>query len=137
MTTIRRTLTWGIAALALVCVASLAYAQDDVLDLNVPFAFHVNDKTFPAGRYELRIDWVDRRVVVIGGQHAPEIKLFVTTLAPSPHTAAEDAHVVFDKVDGTYTLSELWAPAVDGVLLHGTEGMHEHEVLHVHHHGTD
>ena len=130
MTTIRRTLALGIAALSVLGVASLAFAQDDVLEANVPFAFHVNDKTFPAGQYELRIDWADHRVTVIGGQHAPAIELFVTTLAASPHTTATDAHVVFDKVGTTYTLSELWAPGVDGVLLHATEGKHEHEVLH-------
>ena len=135
MRTITKTLAIGVAALSLICVASLAYAQDDVLDINVPFAFHVNNRTFPAGRYELRIDWAGRQVVVIGGQHAPEIKLFVTTLAPSPHTTADDAHVVFDKEGTTYTLSELWAPAVDGVLLHGTPGKHEHEVVHANRHG--
>jgi hypothetical protein len=137
MTTIRRTLVLGIAALALVGVASLAFAQDDVLEANIPFAFHVNSKTFPAGQYEMRIDWADRRVTVIGGQHAPAIELFVTTLAPSPHTTVADTRVVFDKVGTTYTLSELWAPNVDGILLHATEGKHEHEVLHVHHRGRD
>ena len=133
MTTIRRTVALGIAALSLLGVASLAFAQDDILEANVPFPFHINSMTFPAGQYEMRIDWADRRVTVIGGQHAPAIELFVTTLAPSPHTTATDAHVVFDKVGTTYTLSELWAPNVDGILLHATEGKHEHEVLHVHH----
>ena len=132
MTTIRRTLALGIAALLVLGVASLASAQDDVLEANVPFAFHVNDRTLPAGQYELRIDWADRRVTVIGGQHAPTMELFVTTLAASPHTTATDVRVVFDKVGTTYTLSELWAQGVDGVLLHATEGQHEHEVLHAH-----
>ena len=71
MTTIRRALALGIAALSLLGVASLAFAQDDILEAHVPFAFHVSGKPFPAGRYEFRIDWADRRVAVIGGQHAP------------------------------------------------------------------
>ena len=132
MTTISRTLALGIAALSLLGVASLAFAQEDVLEANVPFAFHINSQTFPAGQYELRIDWADRRVTVIGGQHAPAIELFLTTLAASPHTTPTDAHLVFDKVGTAYTLSELWAPGVDGILLHATEGKHEHEVLHAH-----
>lgn len=106
----------------------------DSLKADVPFAFQVGSRTLPAGPYEITINHNDNFVSVLGSTKVKgdeAVENIMTTLAPSPHSTAADAHIVFDKAGGKYILSELWEPDAEGVLVHAEKGKHEHHVLHV------
>ena len=99
---------------------------------DITFPFQVGKKTLPAGNYEFRISYRDEVVNVVNIANGDgAITTFLTYLAPPPHSSATDAHLVFDKVGNTYTLSELWEPGQDGVLVYATKGKHEHHILHI------
>jgi hypothetical protein len=122
---------------ALVATAALAAAPSvfaaDVLKADVPFPFQVEGKTLPAGAYQFSIEVMSNVVDVHGGS-PPDAALapILTRMAARPHPGpSEHAHIVFDKVGSTYTLSELWEPGADGFLVHITKGPHEHHVIHV------
>jgi hypothetical protein len=55
----------------------------------------------------------------------------LTLLGAAIHTSKQDAHIVFDKVGEVYTLSEIWIPGEDGLLLVATKGKHEHKTIDV------
>jgi len=122
---------------ALVATAALAAAPSvfaaDILKADVPFPFQVEGKTLPAGAYDFKIDTsADTVQVESSAPGAGAVALIITRLAAPPHPGSnEHAHIVFDKVGTTYTLSELWEPGTDGVLVHATKGKHEHRVIHV------
>ena len=116
------------ALFTLLFAVSTAFGVDFVKS-DIPFSFHVGAKTLPAGAYEFRIDRDTEMVTVLGPKGSDAIA-FVTTLGPTPHSNATDNRVVFDKVGDNYTLSEVWDPGNDGVLVHATKGKHEHQVIH-------
>ncbi|MGC4050409.1 MAG: hypothetical protein QM757_13610 [Paludibaculum sp.] len=62
---------------------------------------------------------------------AESMEAILCWLAPPEHQSASDAHIVFDKVNGGYILSEVWQPLMGGVLVHTTKEPHEHHVVHV------
>ncbi len=119
----------------LVATAALAAAPSvfaaDILKVDVPFPFQVEGKTLPAGAYEFKID-ISADTVEVSAPGTGAVALVITRLAAPPHPGSnEHAHIVFDKVGTTYTLSELWEPGTDGFLVHATKGKHEHHVIHV------
>ncbi len=123
----------GIAVLLTMIAIPAAYGEE-IIKSDVPFAFKVGSKTLPAGAYEFQIHRTDDFVSVIGATRAKAseaVEPIMTSLAAPSHSTAADAHLVFDKVGGTYTLSELWEPNLEGVLVHATKGKHEHHVIHV------
>ncbi|MCC7175445.1 MAG: hypothetical protein IT159_09640 [Bryobacterales bacterium] len=119
----------GVAALIVLLTIPSAFGADD-LKANIPFAFQSAGKTLPAGAYEFKIDRGAETVTVVGPKGADSISL-ITTLAGDPRSGGTDARIVFDKVGNTYTLSEIWDPGADGILVHATKGKHEHHVIHV------
>ena len=58
-------------------------------------------------------------------------EIILTTLAAPSHSTTDHAHIVFDRVGDAYTLSELWLPGSDGLLVHVTKGKHEHQIVHL------
>jgi hypothetical protein len=122
--------SFAIAVLLGLTLVPSAFAQDAVKS-DIPFAFHVGAKTLPAGPYEFKIDLAARTVSVIGAKGSSAAEMFETTLAPAQHSSEAHSHIVFDKVGTTYTLSELWQPGMDGILVYATKGKHEHEVIHI------
>lgn len=123
----------GLATLLAVFTVPAAFGAD-LVKADVPFAFQVGKKTLPAGKYDITINRNDEAVEVMSAtkvKGAAALEPIVTTLAASSHSTATDAHLVFDKLGNTYTLSEVWLPDQDGVLVHTTKGKHEHHVVHV------
>ena len=132
--TTKITTTLGAASLGIAVLLTLftiPCASGASITVNVPFPFQVESKTLLAGDYHFDIDRMSRIVNIHGPGGANAVAAFITTLATVPHTSSTDTHIVFDKVGDTYTLSELWEPSADGVLVHATKGPHEHHILHV------
>lgn len=122
----RLVMALGVSALA----AGSARAAD-VIESTIPFGFHAGKVDLPAGKYRVAIDW-DEWVLTVQDLDSGKIVpvLFVTTLSKEARENSGDARVVFDKTaTGPYTLSEVWFPDSDGVLVAATRGEHEHEVI--------
>ena len=133
MTTVFRagSLMMVAALFALLAVPTSAFAAQ-TLKTDITFPFRVGEKTLPAGHYEFRISYGEELVNVVNPSNgAGAVTTFLTYLAPTPHSTATDAHIVFDKVGNTYTLSELWIPGQEGILVYATKGKHEHQIIHV------
>ncbi len=122
---------------AWITAATLAAAPSvfaaNPMKADIPFSFQVGSKTMSAGTYDFKIDTTANTVDVQGGTpRGGAVAMIMTQLAAPPHPGQQEhAHIVFDKVGNTYTLSELWEPGSDGILVHATKGKHEHFVVHV------
>jgi hypothetical protein len=113
--------------------ATMAYAEADVFNAQIPFGFTAQGKELPAGSYRFKVDFAKGMVRVESMTGKYEVVPFVTTLARPEHSTATDSHIVFDKVGDKYSLSEIWGVRQEGVLLLATKGKHEHEVIHAPH----
>ncbi len=122
-----------VSILLILLVAALAYAQTPIVTANIPFAFTVENKTLPAGKYEFIPVDASRDMKILAADKKGEASFapIITRLASGMHTTPEDSHVVFDKVGDVLTLSEIWPVGEDGYLLHATKGKHEHRVVNV------
>jgi len=122
------------ALAAAACLAlfatTLAYGVDFLLRTNIPFPFVASGKVLPAGDYAFRYDFASRTVKVSGWSKGDIYLPSITSLAAGIHSTVRDAYIVFDKVGETYTLSEVWEPNMDGILLYATKEKHEHQVVH-------
>jgi len=118
--------------LALFAMTPAFGAETYPIKAQIPFQFTAGNKLLPAGEYEFRIQYENLTVTVTSSSKGSSVFVpFLTTLAAAQHSTATDAHLVFDKVGDAYTLSELWEPDAEGVLVHATKGKHEHQVVHV------
>jgi hypothetical protein len=113
--------------------ATVAYAEPDFIKAEIPFGFSAMGKELPAGTYRFTVDFGKGLVRVESLTGKYQVVPFVTLLAKQEHSTATDSHIVFDKVDGKYSLSEVWGAHQEGVLLLATKGKHEHEVVHAPH----
>ncbi|MBX7185395.1 MAG: hypothetical protein K1Y01_09645 [Vicinamibacteria bacterium] len=129
-TTAARAFTLGIASL-LLSAAPSAFAA--TLKADIPFAFNAGSggKPLPAGAYEFDIARDEDKVTIHGPKGVVANDIILTTLSAPPHSTADHAHLVFDKVGDAYTLSEVWEPGSDGLLVHVTKGKHEHHTIHL------
>ena len=117
--------------LAIVMISMPDAFGASLVKADVPFAFQVGNKPMPAGSYEIRLDREAGTVEVEGASKgANALAGVITSLAPPPHSDANDSHLVFDVVGDKYVLSEVWQQGNDGLLLFATKGPHRHHVLH-------
>lgn len=122
-------LTIGVFALF---ATTLAYGAQPLVQSSIPFQFTAGGKVLPAGQYEFASDIQAQVMSVVGTTRGPAAAVpIITRLAAGMHTTPTDAHIVFDKVGDTYTLSEVWVPNLDGFLLHATKAKHEHKIVNV------
>jgi hypothetical protein len=112
-------------------IAAVAYGQGRTLvTAKIPFAFSAAGKTLPPGQYEFRRGSNAESITISGSDKDSNVILpVITRLAAGIHTTPKDAHVVFDLVGTTHTLSEVWVSNEDGYMLSVTKGSHKHEVL--------
>lgn len=117
---------------ALLAIGGTRAFAAEPLKADIPFAFNagVEGKPFPAGAYEFDIAREEDKVSIHGPGGVVAGETIVTSLAAPSHSTADHAHLVFDKVGDTYTLSELWLPGSEGLLVHVTKGRHEHQIVH-------
>lgn len=99
-------------------------AQKVAADIGFPFV--AGGKEMPAGKYAISVP--DNGPVMVTGPGGVRAVLpVITTLAR--HAQDPESKFVFDKLDGKATLSEIWLPNKDGLLLVATKAPHEHAVL--------
>lgn len=85
--------------------------EHEILKARVPFKFMINDRTFPAGEYEIRQapDGADQdailELVALGQNIKPEL---FETLPATAETVPGHSHLIFDKIDGKYFLSRVF-----------------------------
>ena len=104
-----------VVVLAGIFSAAAAFSQDRVIDANVPFAFSVGNKVFPAGRYQIK---------PVGGFQAPAGILIrnidhpnygaiaLISIDPSqglPNQGSE-SHLIFDNSNGYHFLRAVRGP---------------------------
>ncbi len=127
----------GLAALlALLAVPQSPAQIQEAVKAKVPFAFKVDTKTLPAGTYMFRVSQDSQTVSVTpeAARDGEALAMILTYVAARPFSGEEhDSHLVFDKVGNNYTLSEIWEPGFDGVVVAMTKGVHEHHVIRVKH----
>jgi hypothetical protein len=118
-------------------VAGTSYAQAFHVAADIPFAFQTAGKTLPAGHYDFLETSDSEFIHVTGSATGAEVLApTMARIASETHGHAGDTHVVFDVVNGGYTLSEIWESGFDGFLLHATKGPHKHHVITVLMHET-
>jgi hypothetical protein len=111
---------------------TFAYAADPLIKSSIPFQFNAGGKVLPAGQYEFTADNQAKMVTVRSTPAgSSSMVMVVTRMAAGIHTTPADAHIVFDKVGETYTLSEIWVPGMDGFLLNVIKTKHEHKIIDV------
>jgi hypothetical protein len=89
--------------LAATAMASHAYAQSNVMQVNVPFAFHNGSQRLPAGIYRVEIQ--SNHVVLLQGQSRSGFAM----VNPAITTASTSVgKIVFNRYADQYYLSEIW-----------------------------
>jgi hypothetical protein len=117
----------GVSLVSAVVVALLlgtapaARAQE--MPFSTTFKFEINGTVFDAGQYVLRLknDMLD-----ITPAKGDTTELSILSRIAGPGGSAPGARIVFDKADGTYSLSEIWFPGQDGYLMRYTVEKHTH-----------
>jgi hypothetical protein len=107
---------------------------------DIPFEFHAGKETLPSGTYSFTFNDSsdDVSVARIGtipraGRH--DVRLPVVTRLGA-HSSPDEGTLVFDKLNGVRTLSEVWIPLIDGILVHIIPEKHTHEIVRVVTRGT-
>jgi hypothetical protein len=121
--------TLAVASVCVVVLAlagSLAWAAGSVV-VDVPFAFMAKDTEMPAGRYEIRPD-IDQSRLVVRSLSGTGTAL-VPVIERLSDTGTKEPKIVFDKVEGKRYLSEFHMPGMDGFLVGIAKGKETHEVL--------
>lgn len=100
------------SALAILAVPSIYAQSNNEQTANIPFAFTIGDKVFPAGTYQVtRINpQSDKAALAIRSSDRRMSKIALTTPVQSA-TAAEKAKLVFMRYGDQYFLSQVWSPA--------------------------
>lgn len=96
-----------LAALLMSAAGGRAYAQD-VVEVKVPFEFHVKNQTFRPGTYEVTMNAADSGVVSIRGDHGKAFAFALTIPASGHDPAGEQPSLVFNRYENTYRLSQIW-----------------------------
>lgn len=92
--------------------------------MDAPFPFQVAGQTLPAGKYD--IEQPARDLLVFHPARGHVIEAPVLTRLAKPLTPLVEPMIIFDKVNDTYYISEVWLPGEDGFLLGGIKEPHTH-----------
>ena len=89
-------------------------AQQNALEVNVPFAFEVGNKMLPAGEYRIgRVSSGDETVQLIR-QSDGDAFIIVTTLAVERTGKPLSASLVLNRYGNDYFLAEIWTGNTQG-----------------------
>lgn len=86
---------------------------DSVFRVNVPFAFSVRDKTFPAGEYVIQTPAASTHETGVLEMASASTKgkkrvILFSTTPLSMTEAPTESNIIFGKIGGKYFLSEIW-----------------------------
>lgn len=102
-----------IGAFAIVLSAAAAgHAQ--TIEANVPFQFHVQGATLPAGQYELQTDMSSGLVMLRGERGTPGAAFVLTMPASGVDPAGAKPALTFSRYENGYRLTGIWESAHDG-----------------------
>ena len=105
------------AGAILLSVAGTAQAgMEPVVKANVPFAFVVNGRTMPAGKYRIERDELSPSLLLIrGDQRSNHAAAFVLSTRDGGRDPNGSAPVLtFKHVENTYQLTSVWDSEDDG-----------------------
>jgi hypothetical protein len=122
----------SVLVLAVIAVAgsgSLLSAQ--MMKVDIPFEFKVEDKVLSAGTYEIRHEKGSSSLTLKNLDTSEMTRVpFITRLSKRPD---REGSVAFDEANGASYLSEVYLPRVDGFHLQGAPGEHDHSTRHASH----
>ena len=101
-----------------------AWAAEEIMSVSVSFDFAVEGATLPAGTYGVVVDSSRGSVALRDDRTGNITRLSVVTRVAD--VGRNKAYLVFDKARGSYSLSEIHIPGMDGYALAGATGEHEH-----------
>lgn len=111
--------------LVLLAAAPIALAQASYsVNADVPFAFFIGGKSFPAGSYRFKAS-SNLAEITVSNRNGKEAAMapVLTRLSPRPEN---DAAVVFDVAGNDHYLAEIYVPGLDGFQVQGAKGQHTH-----------
>jgi hypothetical protein len=85
-------------------------AQQTIMRANVPFAFNIGDKQFPAGAYAVRE--MDRATLIQSKDGEHSVLGIYNYAGPSK---ADQTKLVFHRVGDQYFLAQIWTSALGGL----------------------
>ena len=89
------------------CILPAAYGQTDI-HVTVPFAFHIEEKTFSAGDYLVKAS-SGQSVVLLQSTDYNHAQVVMTHAAQAP-TPMEKPTLMFQRYGDEYFLSTVWLP---------------------------
>ena len=112
------------SAAAMTTTAAGQNAQLQTVETGFPFA--VGDKTLPAGKYIIEQEAPNLLLFRPANGKGQPVEAPVITRLAMPVKPLLTPDVVFDEVNGSYFISEVWLPGTDGFLLGGIKEEHKH-----------
>lgn len=108
---------WGVVAvLAALLAAPAMMAQGTRVVADIPFPFHVYDKTFAAGEWTLtKTESAGVRLWILKDREFRSMMLFAANYAHRP--LSNDTLLTFNRYGDQYYLSEIWTPGEVGSYL--------------------
>ncbi|MFY9532072.1 MAG: hypothetical protein WBC04_21340 [Candidatus Acidiferrales bacterium] len=95
--------------------ASVCYAQRTTVGVNIPFAFQVDNKTLPAGEYQVwTLPTGDGNYRQLIQRTDCSASVIVMTLTADSKDARSEPKLVFNQYGNSYFLSQIWTEAGPG-----------------------
>jgi hypothetical protein len=95
--------------LTVVTYAQLAYP----VFANVPFAFQIQGKRMPAGRYSIREERTNPAILIIRNENNKARSMVILSNSAESMNQPERARLVFDKIGNAYFLTQVWPGGED------------------------
>lgn len=128
-TILRKSLFGLFLGLSTLAFAGSQPGETEGFNADIPFDFTAGTKTLSAGTYSFRYDSSSQTVSV--SSRGREFGRVSSITRLGTHEAVDAATLIFDRIAGTRTLSEVWIPGTDGILVHITPKEHTHDVVRV------
>lgn len=107
-------LTLAVALLSLVALPAQAASVNQMLVVDIPYSFHVQQTRLPAGEYGIQpTDPADPTVMVIESRDVDAAAMVNTLPLEGTWDKSEEkrAKLVFSEIDDHLFLDEIWVPA--------------------------
>ena len=120
---------YRLTAVFLLSLIALVRLCGEGFEADIPFEFHAGKQVLPSGTYKFSFKNSDHEVCISqSGMH--DVRMPVITRLGTRGTVDEGT-LVFDKINEVRSLSEVWIPAMDGILVHTIPEEHVHELVQV------